>query len=196
MGDPIRPPRHPICRSARQAWRRAPGCAHELEPGGRIILARTAARGASPMRPAHAKPNVVAVAWPDGDQDVQKHKPSSQPFVGTLGLETNRAPLPQSCSMPRLHRTLQGLYQRLQTVFKYALQARRARHFPAVSVFPSEPTALPRCFILFRLDLCHTAAPFVSPVPALLRYIHILVAVVVSLQGSDYHLMHACVRPS
>jgi hypothetical protein len=31
-----------------------------LEPCGRIILARAAARGASPMRPAHAKPNVVA----------------------------------------------------------------------------------------------------------------------------------------
>jgi hypothetical protein len=69
MDDPIRPPRHPICRSTRQAWRRALGCALALEPGGRIILARAAAKGVSPMRPAHAKPNVVLVAWPDGVQD-------------------------------------------------------------------------------------------------------------------------------
>jgi hypothetical protein len=50
-------------------------------------------------------------------------------------------------------------------LFKYALQARRARHFPAVPVLPFELTALPRCLILFRLDLCHTTGAFCQPKP-------------------------------
>jgi hypothetical protein len=53
---------------------------------------------ASPTRPAHAKPNVVAVAWPDGDQDVQRAQAIKPALVGTLGLETNRAPLPQAAA--------------------------------------------------------------------------------------------------
>lgn len=137
------------------------------------------------MRPAHAKPNVVArvaSAWPDGDQDVP-HKPD---LAGTLGLETNRAPLPpaavcRACiagpctSVPRL-------------LFKYALQARRAR-LSLQPFSPSELTALPRCLVLFGLELCHTQR-LLSALSPLLP--HILV-VSVSLQEPEPS-SYACMR--
>jgi hypothetical protein len=47
-------------------------------------------RGASPMRPAHAKPNVVVVAWPDGGQDSQC---TSQASPASLG-SNKQGPLP------------------------------------------------------------------------------------------------------
>lgn len=141
-------------------------------------------RGASPMRPAHAKPNVVArvaSAWPDGDQDVP-HKPD---LAGTLGLETNRAPLPpaavcRACiagpctSVPRL-------------LFKYALQARRAR-LSLQPFSPSELTALPRCLVLFGLELCHTQR-LLSALSPLLP--HILVVCFASGTGTLILCMHA-----
>lgn len=88
---------------------------------------------------------------------------TSQPAAGTLGLETNRAPLPQA-AVARIAHT-RALYQRPQT----SLQVRAAdpprQAFPCSSHLPPEPTALPRCFTLLSLALCHTA-PFVSAIPA------------------------------
>jgi hypothetical protein len=150
--------------------------------------------GASPTRPADAKPNVVAVAWPDGDQDVQRAQAIKPAFVGTLRLETNRAPLPpaaagraciahsRACtSVPRLSSSTRcrpaapGISLQFLSFHLSPLLCRAVLYSVWTSVIPQ------------RL--------FISPVFVLLRYIHILVAVV-SLQGSGYHLMHACERPS
>jgi hypothetical protein len=50
-----------------------------------------------------------------------------------------QGPSPASCSRPRPHRTHQDCTSVPRLVFKYALQARRARHFPAVSAFHLSP---------------------------------------------------------
>jgi hypothetical protein len=133
------------------------------------------------------------------------HTPSSSDHIAMTSLEparlgsleTNRAPLPHAAAgRARIAHTPGPpcLYQRPQTLFKYALQALRARHFPCKARPSAALIALPRCKISFALSSCHTAAPFVSPSPVLLRYIRIIVAAV-SLQDPEHRLMHACARP-
>lgn len=164
------------------------GSGRKLEPGGRIILARTAARGASPMRPVYAKPNVVArvarrlAGWRPGF-DVHK------PVLPELGLRNKQGPSPASCSSP--HRTHQGLYQRPQTCLQVRAAGPPRQAFPCSSVFPPELAALPRCLILFGSDFCHTQSHFVSFISVSLRCTHI-----VSASNQNRILcMHACSRP-
>lgn len=88
---------------------------------------------------------------------------TSQPTAGTLGLETNRAPLPQAAAARIAHS--RALYQRPRTPLQVRAAGPPRQAFPCSSHFPPEPTALPRCFTLLILALCHTA-PFDSAIPA------------------------------
>jgi hypothetical protein len=63
------------------------------------------------------------VAWPNSDQDHSAHAR----LAGKLGLETNRAPLPQA-AVGRARIAQPGLVTSVpRLILKYALQARRAR---------------------------------------------------------------------
>jgi hypothetical protein len=143
-------------------------------------------RGASPMRPAHAKPNVVARRCSSLGRMAARIKCTSQSCrqawarnkQGSLPpAAVGRARIAQPgpvTSVPRLN-------------FKYALQARRGR-LSLQFHSPFEFTALPRYFILFHLDLCHTQR-LLSALPPLLRYM-----LIVAFRFRN-HLMHVCARP-
>jgi hypothetical protein len=102
------------------------------------------------MRPARARLNVAArelVAWPGGVQDHSRRtRPPDQLVVGTLGLETNRAPLPHAAAgRARIAHTpgLACVYQRPQT-----LSSTRCRP-TAPGIFPARPVP-PLRFLLCR----------------------------------------------
>jgi hypothetical protein len=152
------------------------------------------------MRPARARLNVAArelVAWPGGVQDHSRRtRPPDQLAVGTLGLETNRAPLPHAAAgHARIaHTRACLLVPASPDSLKYALQAHCARHFPC----KARPSTCASCFAalpeIIRLELLSYGSAFCQPEPRLLRYIHILVAAV-SLQDPERRFMHACARP-
>jgi hypothetical protein len=85
-----------------------------------------------------------------------------------------QGPSPARCSRPRPHRTHTRACLRVPASpdsLKYALQTHRARHFPCKARPSTALLALPRYLISFASSFCHTAVPFVSPSPVLLRYI-------------------------
>jgi hypothetical protein len=144
-----------------------------LEPGGRIILAR-ALLGAHPRwDPPTLSPTSlleVRVAWPDGVLDVQdatrtRHPASAQ--SARLGSKQT-GPLSRTLQQaaPASHTPgLACLYQRPQTLFKYALQAHRARHCPC----KSRRSICARCFAalpdFIRLELLSYRSVFCQPKP-------------------------------
>jgi hypothetical protein len=90
------------------------------------------------------------------------HKPG---VAGKLGLKQT-GPSPVSCSRPPPASHIPGPCTSVpRLLFKYALQARRAR-LSLQAPFPSELTALPRCFCTILFGPLSYAASFVSAVPA------------------------------
>ena len=133
----IVPDRFDIPFAATKTWCGAVhwGCLDELEPGGRIFLARVNPKGASPTRPAHAlNPTLLSrcgVAWLDGGKDVRcTSQLSRQAWAGNKQALSRTAATARVCiahiractSVPR-------------PSFKYALRACRARTFPAAPTF-------------------------------------------------------------
>ncbi|KAF2854038.1 hypothetical protein T440DRAFT_266624 [Plenodomus tracheiphilus IPT5] len=140
-------------------------------------------RGASPMRPAHARPNVGAQSLGRMAARIAQHTPG---VAGKLGLRNKQGPSPASCGRPRLHRTHRPCRVRTSPYFSSSTRCRPA----------PVPAALCSICALYLAALLYTissgllsyAAPFVSAIPKL-RY---LLVGAVSLQEPESHFMHAC----
>lgn len=135
-------------------------------PGGRITVARAALGGASPRRGAQARPKVGGglfcsslgrhPARARARARMQDRAAHARRRRQAWGCETNRAPHPPAAGGRACIAHHRALYQRPQTRLQvlYALQARRARLFPAAPLLHLSP--LP----------CRAALyPFVAPLP-------------------------------